>query len=163
CDVGVYWAFIPPWSSASPRTYAWSQAQGVALQNVTGLAMGPTDGTKERVVLAAQGLGIFTGQVPSATDPTPALTLQAAQLGGVDPARMGRTSLTAYPQDANIMYAVFAESTATCNLGPMLSGVLSSQDGGTTWTALSPTMRDDGSPLSNKAGCQGDYNNCIAV
>jgi hypothetical protein len=68
---------------------------------------------------------------------------------------MFRTSLSVCANSPAVLYAVSATDQDT------LGAMLRSNDGGRSWTLLSPIV--NGQPLAALAGKQGSYNNCICV
>jgi hypothetical protein len=173
-DGGIFWSKIP--QPGGP--YQWhrvnKQANGhdfPAGGSYSGLALGPND----RIVVAAWGANLQTGlygifygewssnpisgdlsllltQVPDANMPqAPPQSLIRFSQG------MGRTSLASCLQNPLAMYAV----SANAGDNQLIYAVLGSADGGIHWTNLQPTL--NGQPLSDHAGSQGNYNNCIAV
>ena len=160
-SLGVFWAVIPQ----AGGDYVWravtTQVDGGAFPPGTysGLAV-----SGERVVVAAWGVdlgthhyGVFHGDWSSGD-----LLMARSDMPPRGPTdftsvdqNMFRTSLAVCTNDPSVVYAV--SSTEFLTLGPLLR----SADGGRSWVLLTPAV--GGTPLSNLAGAQGDYNNCIAV
>jgi len=174
--VGVLWAEIP---RIAGNVYNWQPVTKLTdggnfpVGRYSGLAI-----SSSRVVVAAFGMddplnrisfhGVFHGDWSSGE-----LTMTRAEMPPPGPTdfttveqSMFRTSLAVCTSDPNVLYAVSSTddiqvSTSDPKRKKILGPVLRSGDGGRSWTLLSPTT--NGGTLSQAAGWQGDYNNCIAV
>lgn len=152
---GLYWADIPVPGGA----YLWNQVTSMA--DGTDLPVeafsGVTIGTGDRVIASAWGGSdaIFWGDW-SATG----LVMNAA-VTPFSPSAFGRTSVATALSEQNVHYAVAAD----VNDNQML-GILRSNDNGQTWVLSGAEITPAGKPaqpLTQVAGSQGGYNNCIAV
>jgi hypothetical protein len=71
---------------------------------------------------------------------------------------VGRTEIAFAPSNSNIVYASMANRSNNC-----LFGVFRSNNGGLSWDRISPQGGGNFAVFSNSLGCQGWYDNTIAV
>lgn len=152
---GLYWADIP----APGGAYLWNQvtlmADGTPL-SVESFS-GVTIGAHDRVIASAWGGSdaIFWGDWSAA-----GLVMNAAATP-FGPSTFGRTSVATALSEPDVHYAVAADFSDQ----PML-GIMQSNDNGQTWVLPGAQITLPGKnaqPLTQVAGGQGYYNNCIAV
>ncbi len=171
-DGGVWWSPIPAVSASAPtRTYQWTQAfnQGCSGLAIVGPGFVPVVSTWGGTTLIATGTWApgfaWLTFIPR---PSPNLVTPAIP-------QLGRSSLAAAPSNPQRLYCVVSAAgslpqvvngkTIQVTVPEVIAGLLTSPDGGRTWSALSPTVISErqGASLPSVAGAQGHYNNCIAV
>jgi hypothetical protein len=156
--IGVFWAEMPPLGS---RDYLWRAVTALAdggpfpQGTYSGLAV-----SSSRVVVAAWGVdigsghyGVFHGDWSSGD----LLMSRSAMPSATTGQNMYRTSLAACAGNDAVMYAVSSTPDSADQTRELLGALLRSEDGGRSWSLLSPTH------LINQTGEKGDYYNCIAV
>src|SRR5215211_1032153 len=143
-DQGVWWSPIPQ-PATNLSGYNWQMAQGLPAANYSGLAAGPSGSVAAAIWGDPNSSGIYRG-----TFQDNALVFTKAQIDGINPDLMRRTSLASCEDHRSRVYAVAAGAD------DQILAVLSSSDGGATWSTRAL-------PDKAAAGYQGFYNNCIAV
>ena len=155
-STGVWWAPIPdPQVTGRARIYAWQAAiwpgkPGTAnAVGCTGLAI--TGGWP--VASAGSGGTIWKGSY----EPGGPLIMNQVYAGAAD---SSRSSLAVCSGDENHLWCVIARASDAT-----LGAVVHTADSGQSWRVASGFVHDGSAsgPLEERAGQQGDYNNCIAV
>jgi len=141
---GVWWSPIPQ-PATNLSGYNWQMAQGLPAAFYSGLAAGPSGSVAAAIWGDPNASGIYRG-----TFQDNALVFTKAQIAGINPDLMRRTSLASCEDHRSRVYAVAAGAD------DQILAVLSSSDGGATWSTRAL-------PDKAAAGLQGSYNNCIAV
>lgn len=152
---GIWWAAIP--AEGSP--YTWTRALGLPVDDGSFFAIvaGPGE-----TILASAGpatapanghFGIFRGAFSGAD-----LMMSAAAISGITATSMAATALASGGDGTMTMYASSADSAG------LLLGILTSLDGGMSWSAVPGQLTGEAATLAEGAGEQGNaWNNCIAV
>jgi hypothetical protein len=155
CDNGVFWSDVPPLGGQ----HVFLQVSFLPQLAYSGAALGPND----TIVVATIGDGTaLSGIFFGSWSPGGLLFNRATITGAFDSLQMRRTSLASCDGQPQFLYAVTAKPDSS------MLAVLTSSDGGQSWSRLQTTAR--GSKGQNRpletvdvTGFQGQYNNCIAV